>query len=371
MQFRKTAALLLAALSACVLLAGCEHIEGRSLTEEEIYSSFPADEEPERIESIDSVKYAVYKDHAAAIGFDGVFSRAEYSYLSLIQDKPLTEIRNDSGFIPKSLKTVYIPEGVTTIAGGAFKNAGELASITIPKTVAYIGKDAFTGTKWLAQQQNTKQLIIVNSLLIDGSAVTGSKSLIDRSEEPGIIRIPSGVTCICDNAFRGSPRITSVSIPGSVIRIGENAFQGCKNLETVAFKSGSSLREIDAGAFKDTSITAITLPGKLRSIGDEAFSSCGFLASVELPGSLTTIGAQAFYSCSSLAEIEIPARVSEIGDKAFFYCRDLKSATVFSKDCEFDGESMFSVSTDLVLYGPKDSSVQAYADTHRISFEGY
>ncbi|MBR3631376.1 MAG: leucine-rich repeat protein [Oscillospiraceae bacterium] len=370
MHLRNAAALLLTAAAACMLVTGCKPAEEKQLTERELVSALPSEETPDSVVTQDNIIYAVYKDHAAVIGYNALFSKEQITFPEKVEDKPLTEICNQSSVIPLSLTRVTIPEGVTTIGDDAFKSCNELASISLPSSLAYVGKDAFAGTQWMRSMQATKKLIIVNSILIDG--VTADGSADDNGSDPGRIVIPSGVTCIAGNAFRNSSKPTDVFIPDSVIRIGEGAFQGCKNLKKVRFGLNPSLREIDGCAFKGSGIVSVSLPGKLRSIGDEAFSSCGFLSEVWLPGSLTTIGDEAFYRCSSLEEIEIPARVSEIGQKAFKYCENLTCVAVFGNTCTFPGADTFPAGNpDLILYGKQDSATQSYAEKCGLRFEAY
>jgi hypothetical protein len=48
-----------------------------------------------------------------------------------------------------SLASVTIPESVTSIGKGAFKDCSSLTSVTIPESVTSIGKSAFDGCEAL------------------------------------------------------------------------------------------------------------------------------------------------------------------------------------------------------------------------------
>ena len=82
----------------------------------------------------------------------------------------------------------------------------------------------------------------------DGSyAVSGYKDKYATE-----IKIPEGVSVICDGAFCCS-RVASVSLPEGLRVIGNKAFSGCKNLENINF------------------------PSSITSVGDEAFLGCAKL----------------------------------------------------------------------------------------------
>lgn len=100
----------------------------------------------------------------------------------------------------RALKTILLPNGVTSIGGDAFSGCTSLTTISIPGSVTTIGSNAFSGCTSLTT-----------------------------------ISIPSSVTTIWDDAFRGCTGLTSINIPGSVTTIGANAFSGCYRLSSVYF----------------------------------------------------------------------------------------------------------------------------------------
>ena len=130
-------------------------------------------------------------------------------------------------------------------------------------------------------------LVIVNGILIDGTACSGE------------VTIPNDVTSIGEGAFQNCTGLTSITIPGSVTSIGEGAFRNCIGL------------------------TSISIPKSVTSIGNFAFYNCTDLTSINIPGSVTSIGDYAFDSCSSLTSITIPKSVTSIGNFAFYGCGKL------------------------------------------------
>jgi hypothetical protein len=73
------------------------------------------------------------------------------------------------------------------------------------------------------------------------------------------------VTGIADNAFKGSKKLTKVTIGKNVTKIGKNAFSGCKNLKKLTITAGK-LKTISKNAFKGINKkAAITLKGTKKA----------------------------------------------------------------------------------------------------------
>lgn len=58
----------------------------------------------------------------------------------------LTDIAEEAFLNDMSLTAVYLPDGVKTIGGQAFRDCDNLQVIRIPASVTLIGEDAFAGT---------------------------------------------------------------------------------------------------------------------------------------------------------------------------------------------------------------------------------
>ena len=241
----------------------------------------------------------------------------------------------------KSLTSVTIPEGVTSIGIWAFQYCSSLTSITIPESVTSIGQEAFSGCSSL-----TSVTIPEGVTSIGYRAFDGCRSLTS-------ITIPAGVTSIGDwaffdcsglktagpigggydyefgwtesipaYAFSGCSRLTSITLPESVTSIGISAFYDCTGLTSIVIPA--SVTSIDEDVFSGcTALTSITIPASVTSIGNYAFYDCTGLTSIVIPASVTSIGNYAFEGCSSLTSITIPAGLTSIGEYAFSGCSRL------------------------------------------------
>jgi len=120
------------------------------------------------------------------------------------------------------------------------------------------------------------------------------------SDCSGPLIIDSSVKIVDAAAFKSS-QLTLVVIPNSVTSIGDYAFQG-------------------------TPLTSVTIPNSVTSIGDGAFRGTQ-LTSVSIPDSVTSIGAYAFRG-TQLTSVSIPDSVTRIFDRAFYAIPTLTTASL-------------------------------------------
>ena len=202
---------------------------------------------------------------------------------------------------------VTIPEGVTSIGNGAFKDCSGLTFITIPNSVKSIGFEAFWGCSGLT------------SVMIPESVTTIGDNAFDGCTSLTSITIPNSVTDLGYEAFEGCTSLTSVKIGNSVARIMEFTFLGCNDLTTIVVEDGNTIydsRNNSNAIIETLSNTLIagckntTIPNTVTSIGVYAFSECCGLTSIMIPSSVTSIEDEAFSGCTSLtnviSEIEEP-----------------------------------------------------------------
>lgn len=172
---------------------------------------------------------------------------------------------------------IVIPDGVSSIAGGAFANCYMLTSVNIPNSVLSIGPYAFACCDNLepviipecVESIGEDAFYLVHYIVYSGNA-TGSPwgaAYHGKCVDNNFIYADTEKTEII--AYIGTSE--SVAIPETVVTIGSRAF------------------------YENSNITSVTIPDSVTTIGEDAFYECINLDLVEIPDSVATIGENAFY----------------------------------------------------------------------------
>ena len=225
---------------------------------------------------------------------------------------------------PKTAKgSLAIPDGVTGIGNGAFRNCSGLKSIEIPEGVTHIGFNAFSGCTGL------KSITIPSSVTyISSDAFTDCTSLKN-------VIISEGVEHIVF-AFNGCINLESVTIPSSTKRV--DGFHNCPKLKTITVaednpsytaENGVLYTKVKTGLIAWPSANGnITIPSTVEAIGSSAFEECLSLTGVTISEGVIAIERNAFQNCKNLKNITIPSSVKYIQNDAFTGCENLKSITI-------------------------------------------
>ena len=236
------------------------------------------------------------------------------SLTSITIPSTVTEICDKAFEGCESLVNVTIPEGVTYIGEGAFRYCSSLTEISIPPSVTEIGAFAFykSGISTIifsSDGQIAKFLFTYYRYDDNENRFNLYESSLDKFNTTlKNVIILEGVTSIPRAAFIRCKGLTSITIPSTVTKIGARAFYGCESLVNV------------------------TIPESVTSIDEEAFCACSSLKEISIPNSVTNIGKTAFHSCKSLTSIDIPNSVTNIGEEAFQSCTSLEKIEFQSSD---------------------------------------
>lgn len=171
-----------------------------------------------------------------------------------------------------------------TISGVAFRNCKSIRTINLPNTVTSIGADAFSDC----------------TALYDISSLSGTQ-----------------ITKIERNTFNGDTSLVKVSIPTTCKEIGGGAFNECTNIRTFDFKNVTTFGN---SSFADcSSLSSVTLANGTNTIPFGCFYNCSGIKSISLPNSIITISEMAFYNCSSLTgHITLPSSLVTLDNSAFY-----------------------------------------------------
>ena len=185
-------------------------------------------------DSVTSIGYDAFADCSEAL-----YDRTSISGVSLVDGW----VVGTTDLLPSVLNLT----GSRGVADDAFRGCSGLKSVTIPDSVTSIGTWAFE----------------------DCSGLTS-------------VTIGNGVTSIGSYAFYRCSALTSVTIPDGVTSIGTWAFRGCIGLTSVTIPD--SVMSIGVQAFSDCIfLTSVTIPDSVTSIGSYAFSYCWGLKELRVP----------------------------------------------------------------------------------------
>ena len=230
----------------------------------------------------------------------------------------LTVIK-DGAFQESAIKSLTIPSGVTTIGYAAFDKS-QLESITFAEN----SKLKNIPEKTFNYCTNLKSIVIPDSVTSIG--IRAFYGCEDLSE----VVLPKNLSEIGAYAFCQCQELESITIPGSVALWGVNSFQECLNLTSVTICDG--VKEIPDAAFRDCpSLSSVTMADSITKIGVSAFfinvdDATGSLQSITLPSKLTNIGAFAFNG-QVLTSLTIPGGVETIDEQVYGENYSLTSLT--------------------------------------------
>lgn len=266
-----------------------------------------------RYTGIESLNVGVGVEQIAAEAFKDCGNLATVT----LNDK-ITEIKDGTFRGCTSLSTFDF-ENISKIGENAFRGTG-FTSLNIPATVTSLGEYAFADCALL------KSVTLPADYEYNGAVFEGC---------PDTLVITGGVKKVAEFSANGDGTRTlvkfldtsasSFEIPEDVTVIGTGAFENLSNLKTVTFAQSSRPLEIQTYAFKSSGITRIVLPARLTSLGGEAFKYCASLEYAEFEAGcpITSLpdysgGNGMFENCRSLKTIVMPENLNSVGKWIFY-----------------------------------------------------
>lgn len=312
-------------------------------------------------------------------GTRSLVSSSDYSSINQIILPDSIKRISDEALKNRPIKTLRLPNSVSTIGMNAFEECTHITNVGIPDSITYIGSEAFKNCEALTNVRISNRLEYIGANAFYGCDILnyneyynglylGNESnsflVLIKSKNTDIeecevhpntkfiaaeafancemlktIKIPNGVKSIGDEAFLSCWRLTTITIPSSVTSIGNNAFKSCSGLMSITVDSGNGAYESNENCLIEKSTktliwgcknSKIPTDGSVTSIGEDAFYKCDGLTSITIPDSVTNIGSSAFKGCSGLTSITFAenSKLTSIGDYAFHWCSSLTSIKI-------------------------------------------
>ena len=262
-----------------------------------------------------------------------------------------------------ALKTIVIPEGVTSIPAYAFRYCTNFAYFDLPSTIETIGGYAFAGCTGLTSLDIPEKVKVLNSGLlkdctglvsvsIPAQATTLEDRVFEGCTHLASVTLPETLERIDYRTFCSCTSLTSMYIPDSVTYIGEEAFYNCSKLADINYPLGWTSASSYGNVFTGTALKTMVIPEGVTFIPNHAFKYCSNFTSITLPSTLQVIGDHSFRECTGLSNMHMPEKLITIGDSAFYGCTGLTNVYL-NEGLEYLDEDVFMNCTGLTeIYLP-------------------
>lgn len=198
----------------------------------------------------------------------------------------------------RTLTTVSIPDGVTSIGNDCFAVCAQLTSVSLPDGLVSLGESCFSNCRAL------------KSIALPESVTTLGDGCFSQCSALTSINIPEGVTSLSNSCFDGCAELTSVTLPAGLTSLGEKCFDNCTALPSITLPE--KIESLGDKCFAYTHLTEVVLPESLKNIGARCFMECP-LTAVKFGKNIERIGSNAF---STLSQFEVNDKLVSLGDKA-------------------------------------------------------
>ena len=242
----------------------------------------------------------------------------------------VVRISSNAFSLTKELKTVVLPDGLTTLEQGSFSQS-DLESVTIPASVQSIDTYAFMNCRKLKELLGESKFISQDrKFLSDPYGMYGNTLFFFAGKEDSSYEIPEGVVALENYAFSGCENLRSLSFPKGISFIAGSSFEGCINLEAFYGPDATSDHKgLMTEGLLQTVVPAIdgdyVVPAEVTALGDRIFLSKQKLRSVTMGDQVTSIGMYAFASCQELRSVTLSANLVTMGYNPFQYSSNLES----------------------------------------------
>lgn len=242
-----------------------------------------------------------------------------------------------------ALSEIVIPDSVTSEIDGTFTDCTSLTSVTIGSGITTMGGSDIiqpninlsvgTGQYAFCGCTSLPQITIPNN--VTNIPNGGFKNCTSLSA----VSIGTGVKYIGSSAFQNCTSLRSIIIPDNVVSLANDAFCDCTNLSSVTLsnnlysvggKRAYTGSPQPTGCFQRcTSLSSITIPGSVVFVGDYCFVGCTALANVIIQNGVQTIRSGVFGGCTSLQSITLPASITTLGENIFANCTSFSSIIAY------------------------------------------
>ena len=301
----------------------------------EIYNDLPVKQiGTKAFEKCTSIKSIVVPNSITSIGQSAFEKCANLSYVNI--GNGVTDIPSSAFYECEKLSNIDLGSNVTSIGNSAFSHCIALTEITMPEGLTSIGEQAFWECGELTSIVLPKSLANIGDRAFYYCAAlyviyNQSELLLEiGSDDYGKlasyakILVSEGVTTYLND---GNQYI--LTDEDFLFRYDGNTYTlmaYCGNSETVTFPNS-----INQSAYKINCMRGavnVIIPDSIVNIDYSAFHDCNALKSVVIGNAVTSIGKEAFYYCRNFSVVTIGNSVTDMGIRAFYHCESLTNIDI-------------------------------------------
>ena len=148
-----------------------------------------------------------------------------------------TKLGNSVFYNCYSLRSITMPQGLTSIGGSTFFNCYKLQSCVFPHGMTSLGGGVFTSCYSLTFVSIPKSVTSIGNSLFSNCYSFASGT------------IPDTLTALGNSMFFNCYPLASITVPAGVTSLGIQAFQGCNGLAILRFLSATPPEASNANTF--------------------------------------------------------------------------------------------------------------------------
>lgn len=256
----------------------------------------------------------------AVVGIDLQYQYRQEKLVSISLPKTLRYLGNYAFSYLPNMQYLEIPENVTTMGNYIFEGSDNLKTLKMNAVVPpMVGSFSGTDKRKVYVPDGSLHAYRLsnpwnNCVLVGGEGIAVSIDHVDAGELGTFIMAKA-------TYLQEVNKLTVVS--GNLNSKDWETLKSMTNLVELDI-SGMTVTSIPSSAFSDKwGLEKILLPKKLEAIGNYAFTSAG-IKEIEFPESLTTLDYNAFSYCASLSSVKIHGKVERISPSSFYSCSNLQ-----------------------------------------------
>lgn len=144
----------------------------------------------------------------------------------------------------------------------------------------------------------------LKSITIPDSVTSIGASVFMMCESLISIDIPQSVTKMGNSVFGTCNSLRSVTLPNTITSLGVSFFEGCLSLEHISLPN--TLKEIGWYVFNSSGLKDLIIPEGVKKLGRGSVQSCPNLESVTFPSSIENVLKDDWFrECDKLREIKV------------------------------------------------------------------